>query len=108
MFYDLIDAMLDHPQAKVIVWGPGYQGWDDSATIQQNMDARFRCGEIDIHINFLGMLVCACPHLQIHCRLGSALMGFKGQPSVLFFPFDQVQIAKSAKSAHSSTIICNH
>ena len=54
VFYDLVDAMLDHPDASVLVWGPGYQGWIDEDTIEQNMRSRFRCGEIDVHINFLG------------------------------------------------------
>lgn len=49
-----MDAMLDHPDARVLVWGPGYQGWVDENTIEQNMRSRFRCGEVDVHINFLG------------------------------------------------------
>ncbi len=46
--------MVEHPNARVIVWGPGYQDWDDDASIQDNMRSRFKCGDIDIHINFLG------------------------------------------------------
>lgn len=52
-----MDAMLDHPGAQVLVWGPGYEGWNDDETIQQNMRSRFRCGDIDIHVNFLGKIV---------------------------------------------------
>ena len=42
--------MLEHPDAAVSLWGPGYEGWID----EQNMRSRFCCGEIDLHINFLG------------------------------------------------------
>lgn len=54
VFYDLVDAMLDHPDANVLVWGPGFEGWIDDDTIEQNMRSRFACGEVDIHVNFLG------------------------------------------------------
>ena len=46
--------MLEHPQALVVVWGPGFKGWRDDWTIQENVSGRFSCGDIDVHINFLG------------------------------------------------------
>ena len=65
VFYDLVDAMLDHPQANVVVWGPGYEGWDDDRTVQENMNSRFKCGDVDIHINFLGRSTNQLPSMSL-------------------------------------------
>ena len=37
--------------------GAGYDGWQEQLSIQENMAKRFVCGDIDIHFNFLGMLL---------------------------------------------------
>ena len=59
VFYDLADAFLEHPQAAVHVWGPGFEGYDASKPMRDNMRARYPCGtakSADIVFNFLGAL----------------------------------------------------
>ena len=54
VFYDLADAFIDHPQARVSVWGPGFDGYADDCTLQENLRKRYPCNKIDIIYNFLG------------------------------------------------------
>ena len=52
--YDLADAFMDHPLATVMVWGPGFSGYDNGLTLPENLRQRYPCGKLDFIFVFLG------------------------------------------------------
>ena len=46
--FHMADAALGMPDVDVVVWGPGWAGWDPHKSEQENVEAAFPCGSLDV------------------------------------------------------------
>lgn len=58
-----VEAAMVHPRVEVDVWGPGWEGWDDTLSLSANLEGRILpygksqgqavgCGYYDIMVTF--------------------------------------------------------
>ena len=47
---------MTHPQVQATTWGPGWQGYNSSLSLQANLRARFSCDSFDVIFVKLGAL----------------------------------------------------
>ena len=50
----MVDAALGHPQVQATTWGPGWQGYNSSLTLQANLRAKYGCNSFDVVFVKLG------------------------------------------------------